>query len=743
MSERLGKIGSVFALSVLWIASVGLSAGDEGEQTAVPDAYLWTATAGESLPIPIPGSEGVVTPFFSWPIAPDAATRLHLGLDPNALVLVASLEPSTNWYIHGPGLMPGITYYWRVDTVTAAGETVLGRIWSFTTQGLRAQSPLPRNGQIHVSQEPGLEWTAGLTAYEQDLYLGTDANAVAQADTGWPQYQNRLAAWMSRYEPAMLDPNTTYFWRVDTVELNGTVHLGNLWTFTTWPQFEIKDPSLKAWWRFDEGQGHTLLDESGYEHHCPLGYSLWVPGRTGTALAFNRALPPVVGPGHDLPVGDSAFTLALWLWPRSWQPDQSLLWWGRALPGMANGLLFRDSYIQHTFGEDSYGVYLGASLGEWTHVTVTHRGQGQRRIFVNGTPQTGVLEGILTPPGVTPGPVHIGGLTWQQADTRFRGVLDDLKIYDRALTEAEIQNLVYAYSAKPVRPYPRDRSVIDVEQTRPFSWQPLRGFQQQELFFGTSRDQVLHADSQTEKVYRGTIAGAQFTPAEPLALGQAYYWRVDTQQGKDAWIRGDLWRFSVAGYLVVDDFESYTDAPSRLIFRTWRDGLGYEDSENGFPSNGTGSIVGHYNKPYAEQGVVYTGSQSLPFYYHNGEEASYSQMDRYFSLAQDWTRRGIRDLQLRFAGDPGNTVLASDRLYVRLADQAGREHWVFFSDPGLDTLLQAPEWHVWSIPLSQFGQQGVQLDDIAQFSVGLGDPISPQPGGDGIVYFDAIHLSVD
>ncbi len=709
----------------------------------MPDAYLWTATVGESLPVPMPGSEGVTTPFFSWPVVPDAATHLYLGFDPHTLAPVARLESGTNWYIHGPGLMPGITYYWRADQVTPAGITVSGRTWSFTTQGLRVQNPLPRDGQIHVSQEPGLEWTAGLTAYEQDLYLGTDANAVAQADTGWPQYRHRLAAWMSRYEPGMLDPNTTYFWRVDTLELNGTVHPGTLWSFTTWPQFEITDPNLKAWWRFDEGQGHTLLDGSGHAHHCPLDNSLWVPGRTGSALAFNRALSPVVGPGHDLPVGDAAFTLALWLWPRNWQPDQSLLWWGRALPGMANGLLFRDSYLQHTFGEDSYGVYLGASLGEWSHVTVIHHGQGQRRIFVNGTPQTGVLEGILTPPSVTPGSVHIGGLTGQDADTRFRGVLDELRIYDRALTEMEIQNLVYAHSGKPVRPYPRDRSVIDVEGTLPFSWQPLRDFWQQELFFGTSRAQVMHADSQTEDVFQGIVPGAQFTPTEPLVLGQTYYWRVDTQRTENTWIRGDLWRFSVASYLIVDDFESYADAPSRLIFRTWHDGLGYDDAEDGFPSNGSGSIVGHYSKPYAELGVVYNGSQSLPFYYNNGEEASYSQMDRPFSLPQDWTRRGIRDLQLRFTGDPGNTVAVSDRLYVRLTDQAGGEHRVFFSDPGLDTLLQATEWHLWSIPLSQFGQQGIRLDRISQLSVGLGDPVSAQPGGNGIVYFDAIHLSVD
>jgi len=539
MSERLANKGSVFALMVFLVVSVGLGAGDEELREMAPDTILWAATEGVDLPIPAPGSEGVMTPFFSWPLASGAVSQLYLGFDPHTLVRVATLEATQNWYIHGPGLIPGMKYYWRVDQISTSGETLTGVIWGFTTRGLSAQSPRPRDGQFHVSQELELFWTPGLTAFQQDLYLGRDAHAVAQADTGWPEYQHRLTASNSLYEPASLDPNTTYFWRVDTVELNGTLHPGMVWSFTTWPHFEVSDPNLKAWWRFDEGRGYTVLDWSGHEHHCVFDHGQWVPGRTGSALAFNRMMSPVVGPTHALPVGDSAFTLALWLWPRSWQPDQSLLWWGQALPGMANGLLFRDSYIQHTFGEDWYGVYLGASLGEWTHVTVTHRGQGQRRIFVNGTPQVGVSQGMLTQPQVAPGSVHIGGLAWPDADMSFRGVLDEVRIYDRALVDTEIQDLVYANASKPVRPYPQDRSVVDVEQTTFLSWQPLRGIQQQELFFGSSHDQVLHAESHTTGIYQGTQRGGQFMPSEPLELGCSYYWRVDTQLGGGGWISGD------------------------------------------------------------------------------------------------------------------------------------------------------------------------------------------------------------
>jgi len=83
-----------------------------------------------------------------------------------------------------------------------------------------------------------------------------------------------------------------------------------------------------------------------------------------------------------------------------------------------------------------------------------------------------------------------------------------------------------------------------------------------------------------------------------LDLGQTYYWRVDEVNEADAigvW-EGDLWSFSTQEFLVVDDFESYTDYSPNRIFQTWIDGWGFSEDDffpDGHDGNGTGAQVGN------------------------------------------------------------------------------------------------------------------------------------------------------
>jgi hypothetical protein len=218
---------------------------------------------------------------------------------------------------------------------------------------------------------------------------------------------------------------------------------------------------------------------------------------------------------------------------------------------------------------------------------------------------------------------------------------------------------------------------------------------------------------------------------------------VDSQLPDGSLARGDLWRFTVADYLVVDDFESYTDAAADLIFLAWHDGLGYDDPKDGFPGNGSGSTVGHLEVPYAEQSIVHSGSQAMPLYYNNQDSVGFSQADRTYTSPSDWTRRGVRHLQVHFAGQPGNTLGVSDTLYVRLVDQEGREFIQHYTDAGGAGALQVTEWQSWFIPLSAVSQQGLNLHSLTRLSLGIGDPLAPQAGGTGIVYIDDIRLTID
>ena len=75
-----------------------------------------------------------------------------------------------------------------------------------------------------------LTWLAGSTAIWHDIYFGTDQAAVAN-ETGGTFKINQPT---TTYDPGALATNTTYYWRVDEIEVDKTTkHEGDVWSFTT------------------------------------------------------------------------------------------------------------------------------------------------------------------------------------------------------------------------------------------------------------------------------------------------------------------------------------------------------------------------------------------------------------------------------------------------------------------------------------------------------------------------------
>jgi hypothetical protein len=126
---------------------------------------------------------------------------------------------------YAPGtLKMATTYYWRVDEFDIV-ETYKGDVWSFTTEGA-VGSPNPANGAVDVTQTPILTWTPGLGA-SHEVYFGADAGSLELKGTG------NLGS--ESYEPAQLEWNKTYYWRVDEVNSANadSPWTGPLWSFTT------------------------------------------------------------------------------------------------------------------------------------------------------------------------------------------------------------------------------------------------------------------------------------------------------------------------------------------------------------------------------------------------------------------------------------------------------------------------------------------------------------------------------
>jgi hypothetical protein len=98
---------------------------------------------------------------------------------------------------------------------------------------VKAGNPSPANGAIDVTQMPILTWIAGEEAASHQVYFGSDADAVKNADTSSPEYKGSRDLGDESYDPGELPWNATYYWRVDEVEDGGTIQTGTLWSFTT------------------------------------------------------------------------------------------------------------------------------------------------------------------------------------------------------------------------------------------------------------------------------------------------------------------------------------------------------------------------------------------------------------------------------------------------------------------------------------------------------------------------------
>ena len=263
------------------------------------------------------------------------------------------------------------------------------------------------------------------------------------------------------------------------------------------------------------------------------------------------------------------------------------------------------------------------------------------------------------------------------------------------------------------QPQPAD-GAIDVEIGATLAWRSGRSAASHQVYLGTDSETLTLA---------GTVTSPTFTP-DGAEFGSTYYWQIVEVNEADAvtaW-PGDVWTFSTQEYALIDGFETYNDDidARTTIFDTWIDGW----------VNDTGSTVGYLDAPFAERRIVHSGRQSMPLTYDNSAAPFYSEAERTFDTAQDWTVGGADSLRLYFRGDAANSP---QTIYVRLEDSAGRTATVSSADPDA---IRTTEWQTWQIALSEFS--GVTLSRVQTMVIGVGNRATPAAGGKGIVYIDDI-----
>jgi hypothetical protein len=141
-------------------------------------------------------------------------------------------QPSTSFIVGFPGypypdgLVPGTTYYWRVDEVNDADPNSpwKGDVWSFMVPPRIAYDPDPPDRVKFVDPNVILSWAPGFGGKLHTVYFGDNFDDVNNVTGGVPQGE-------TTYTPGTLELEKVYYWRVDEFDGIGT-RKGDVWSFT-------------------------------------------------------------------------------------------------------------------------------------------------------------------------------------------------------------------------------------------------------------------------------------------------------------------------------------------------------------------------------------------------------------------------------------------------------------------------------------------------------------------------------
>ena len=193
-----------------------------------------------------------------------------------------------------------------------------------------------------------------------------------------------------------------------------------------------------AAYAFDENSGPTLTDHTSNGHNGTINGASWAAaGHSGSALSFDGNNDMVSVADHNRLDLTNKFTIESWIKPRTLSGWRMVIMKEAPPNTLAYALYTSAGGGPIPSGWTTNGSVYGPNpinTGSWTHLATTYD-SGTMRIYVNGT-LAGTETGVPAAPA-TGGSLRIGGNAIWGNET-FDGLIDDVRIYDRALTAAEV-----------------------------------------------------------------------------------------------------------------------------------------------------------------------------------------------------------------------------------------------------------------------------------------------------------------
>jgi hypothetical protein len=196
---------------------------------------------------------------------------------------------------------------------------------------------------------------------------------------------------------------------------------------------------------FEEGVGATAGDASGLKNNAMLGGATWTAaGRHGSALAFDGVKNLVTVPSAAS-LNLAQMTLEAWVKPSvatGWRNTIFRSLTASGADGVAYALYANSgpdggpgAYVRPSgWASDQHAsAAVALTVNEWHYLAATYDGTALR-LFVDGVQV--VKKNLSTPLGSSNRPLYVGGNPlWGEY---FKGTVDDVRVYNRALTDIEI-----------------------------------------------------------------------------------------------------------------------------------------------------------------------------------------------------------------------------------------------------------------------------------------------------------------
>jgi hypothetical protein len=210
-------------------------------------------------------------------------------------------------------------------------------------------------------------------------------------------------------------------------------------------------------WSFNEGSGTVVNDSSSYANHGTLNNATWTAGFSGTGLSFDGDSDYVVIPNSNSLRINTSFSMGGWVYPTGEDGLKYLITLGE---GNTNYSIreTEDGYLQFYLPGISPNQLTGPKLptNQWSHVVAVYdQENNQLKLYLNSVLiASKAITGSISSSTAA---LYFG----KNSTSAWQGIMDEVRLYRRALTSQEVFQLFIEYS----QPTPIPSPTLDLTNT--------------------------------------------------------------------------------------------------------------------------------------------------------------------------------------------------------------------------------------------------------------------------------------